>query len=627
VNGHLETGSPDNPYTETVTRGLKYVFTLLTSGAIGLQGAMNPDSNANGYGVWVNQSYPYYQGGMFIDAIVASGTPNAVTTTGPPASGSNPGILGRTYKSIVQDMVDLYAYGQYDDTRYGGWRYNTNEFPDNSACQWAAIGIIAAERYFGCMVPPLVKQYNKNWLTYSQDASSGAFGYTQAGYYPWGPYGLTPSGMVQMAMDGIGRGAPMWDKAETFMRDNFGNTGGAYYAVKDYYYGLFSFVKSMLLHNVGGTADPITLLQSKTAGVAPIDWYSAQTTLGAPTNGIARKLVNDQNPAGYWYGHDYTGEQYYFETAWAIMMLHRSLFTAGSPVAVAKALPNPAVANSLITLSGADSYHQDSGKLIVKWEWDLDNNGTYETLGVTTSKTWTAEGSYPVRLRVTDDALVPATAETVLVVVIAFPPLAPTAVAGGPYNFCSDKKPWTLDGSRSFNPDDGKSFPTSNPGDKIAAWDWDLNGDGSFIDASTAKPDVTAYFASKPLGPYLIGLKVTDTTQASFGQPDLTDTDSAQVYLRASTDPACSCMSVIGRGKFSKVELSWTPKPGVIEYEIYRRAKITDPFLKIGSVPGTYGLYTDSGLPARTTYYYVVVQKTSAGACESNVVTATTTAR
>jgi hypothetical protein len=296
-------------------------------------------------------------------------------------------------------------------------------------------------------------------------------------------------------------------------------------------------------------------------------------------------------------------------------------------VAVAKAVPNPGVAAAPIQLSGADSYHQDANRLIVKWEWDLDNNDTFETVGVTTTKSWPSVGNYPVKLRVTDDAAQPSMAVTTMTVVISEPPLAPTAIAGGPYNFCSDKKPWVLDGSKSFNPDDGRSFPTSNPGDKIASWDWDLNGDAQFVEAIGAKPDVTAFFSAKPLGPYLISLKVTDTTQASFGQPDLSDTDSAQVYLRASTDPACSCMAVIGRGKFSKVELSWTPKPGVIEYEILRRAKVTDPFLKIGSVPGTNGLYTDSGLPARVTYYYIVVQKTSAGVCESNVVTATTTSR
>ena len=87
----------------------------------------------------------------------------------------------------------------------------------------------------------------------------------------YGPYATTPSGMVQMAMDLIGRGnsgTPSWDKAETFMRNNFCNAGGATNSVKDYYYGLFSFVKSMLLAVQDGTTNqtPIKMLQSTTSG-------------------------------------------------------------------------------------------------------------------------------------------------------------------------------------------------------------------------------------------------------------------------------------------------------------------------------------------------------------------------
>lgn len=40
-----------------------------------------------------------------MDAIIASGTPDAITTTG----GTN--VIGRTYKGIVQDMLDEYALG------------------------------------------------------------------------------------------------------------------------------------------------------------------------------------------------------------------------------------------------------------------------------------------------------------------------------------------------------------------------------------------------------------------------------------------------------------------------------------------------------------------------------------
>ena len=57
VNGHLESGPAANPYTETVGRGLRRLFELLTTRSIGLQALGNPDSNGNGHGVVLNQSY------------------------------------------------------------------------------------------------------------------------------------------------------------------------------------------------------------------------------------------------------------------------------------------------------------------------------------------------------------------------------------------------------------------------------------------------------------------------------------------------------------------------------------------------------------------------------------------
>jgi hypothetical protein len=345
VNGHLEGGSPTNPYTDDVARGLRSIFSWLTTSAVANRSVptaappscttppctLNPDGNANGYGAYVNQGNPFYQGGMLMDAIVAAGTPSAVTTTGPAPAGANPGILGRTYKDVVQDMVDGYLYCQYFGAGTGGgWRYSCNTFPDNSACQWAAIGIIAAVRGFGAVVPPLAYDWNEIWLNNSQNAASGVFGYTSPGPV-WGPYATTPSGMVQLAMDGVGRPDTRWTKAETFIRDNFGNAPtNNNVSIKAYFYGLFSFTKSMLLHAPGGVLTPITLLQSTTSGVTPLDWYAAEVSQGAPTDGVARWLVSQQNPAGYWYNTQEvnTTEQWPFSTGFAIIMLRRTVFIA-----------------------------------------------------------------------------------------------------------------------------------------------------------------------------------------------------------------------------------------------------------------------------------------------------------
>jgi hypothetical protein len=137
--------------------------------------------------------------------------------------------------------------------------------------------------------------------------------------------------MVQLAMDGVGRPDTRWTKAETFIRDNFGNAPtNNNVSIKAYFYGLFSFTKSMLLHAPGGVLTPITLLQSTTSGVTPLDWYAAEVSQGAPTDGVARWLVSQQNPAGYWYNTQEvnTTEQWPFSTGFAIIMLRRTVFIA-----------------------------------------------------------------------------------------------------------------------------------------------------------------------------------------------------------------------------------------------------------------------------------------------------------
>lgn len=603
VNGHLESGDTSNPYVETVARGMRYLFSVLTHINIGMQVGGNPDVNGNGIGIIPAGSYPYYQGGMFMDAIVASGTPNAVAATGPA------NVIGRTYRNIVQDMVDGYSYAQYDSPLYGGWRYSANEFPDNSACQWAAIGMIAAERNWGCTIPLWVKQYNIPWLAYSQ-AANGSFGYTSSGAI-WGPYATTPSGMVQMIMDGIGRGVtgagyPSWANAESFMRNNFGNTGGATTSVKNYYYGLFSFVKSMLLHN--GAGGPIVLLHSESAGVPDIDWYAAEASQGAPTDGVARTLVDDQNAAGYWYGHNYDGSQMKFETAWAIMMLHQTIIDPGRPVAVAKAVPNPCVAGQVVTLDGTDCYHQDATRTIVSWEWDVDSDGIYDATGPSVQATFAAVGSYPIKLRIHDDNALPKYAETIVTVVVDTPPIAPTADANGPYHFCDALSKWFVDGRNSVNPDEGESEIGCSgcPGDTIKEYAWDLDGDNDFNDAYGPTPDIKPFFQANGLGVggHVISLRVTDDTALNYpssGLPDQTSTASAAVYV----DEDCECISLTATPALKAILLAWDAYPGATYYHVYRSMVSGGPYNFVASTT-ELGYRDQSPGPLDQTYYYIV---------------------
>ncbi len=173
---------------------------------------------------------------------------------------------------------------------------------------------------------------------------------------------------------------------------------------------MFSFVKSMVLQT-----PPIVMLQSQTAGVADVDWYAAQVSMGDPLDGVARTLLNGQATDGHWYAHNFTGTQYPFETAWAILMFNPVIFQAGGPVAVAQAIPNPAVVGQTITLDGTGSVNPDEGlhepglpgDTIQSYLWDLDGDGTFgDAVGsqpdVTAIFTAAGVGDYLIRLQVTD---------------------------------------------------------------------------------------------------------------------------------------------------------------------------------------------------------------------------------
>jgi hypothetical protein len=641
VNGHLESSTATNPYTETVRRAVKGTFRLLTIPTIPTSqtnplGTFNPNGDGDALGVSVNQVDPFYQGGMFMDAIVATGTPSALVTNGPfagRADGTGPGGAW-TYKDVVQDMADYYGYCQYDFAGGGGWRYSCNQFPDGSAVQWAAIGLIAAERNFGVVIPAIVKDWLKTWTDTAHDIATGISGYT--GTSPiWGPFATTPSGTVQMVWTGIGRGNPLWDTSETYLRNTWCNAGtAATQNIKNYYYGLFSFTKSMLLHdaNGDGTPEPITLLQSSTAGVTPTDWYAAEASKGDPCDGVARTLVNEQNAAGYWYANDFTGTQYPFETGWAIVMLNRTVFESGLPVAVAQAFPNPAVAGQIIQLDGSNSFHQDAARVVDSWEWDLDNDGQYDDAnGPFPTVSFPAVGDYPVGLRVTDDGSPEQDDTTTVTVRVTTPPLPPTANAGGPYVFCPQNKPWFLDGTGSVNPDDGQSEP-GLPGDFIQDYAWELNGGNGFDDATGAQPDVTAIYEGLGIGDYLAKLRVTDNTATSFpssGQPDLTSIGTAEVSVKARTDVVCAgCVDdLVARPKSGKIQLTWADVLGdldAVKYNIYRSTIDGGPYLKIAETISTYSTYLDRNVVNGTTYYYVVRPAKLNGneVCQSNEATA-----
>lgn len=394
------------------------------------------DANSDGFMAYSNDGSgeTVYTTSPFLDMLVASTTPAAVAVTGVTTAGN---VGGMTYQNIIHDILDWYAYAQYGydydvsqgyvrgggySAQGGGWLYGAQQGDDQSTSQWAGIAFISGQRGAGIPTPAIVTDANQVWITNSQDVQDakptgadsfgsgdnyGAFGYRGAFNQSnaWGPFAVTPSGAVQMAMDGVGRTNntafgnsstavdQRWNNTETFYADNFCNAvtpyNQAYYAPRAYMYGMFSFTKSMLLHNVGGSLQPIQYLRTQTPNVFSgnpnvpantIDWYAAVSAANGgqdPCDGVAQTLVSYQTSPpygtydGHWYGNTYYvgyDLQSNYETAWALIMLKGTVFV-----------------NCINNLAGAgQSTGSAPARIDLSWS-NQANSTSYDVLRSTTS--------------------------------------------------------------------------------------------------------------------------------------------------------------------------------------------------------------------------------------------------
>ena len=610
INNHFQTTSPNiDPYADTVKRGLRYMFSRLVTMSISVQPAGNPDTNGNGIGVSAGNtvtppsgvsSRPIYETGQFMDAIVASKTPNEPVPAGTPLAGlpSPSGAPSYTYFDAVQDMIDAYAWGQVDSSSYrGGWRYSWNSQADNSACQWAAIGILAARDLWGATVPAFVYSENLIWLSASQTpvppSAATGYGYTGRGE----GVATSPSGLVQAIMDGIPKtDAGRWVGVENRMASQW----NSWYRDTTDYYRLFAVAKSMRL----ALPDPIVQMAQGTAN--QINWFEADCAnpdacSGSETWGVARTILRDQNADGQFTGSYRTSGLY--RTAWGVIILTGSLHL--EPVAVAVATPNPGAAGVPINFDGSGSYHTDPDKSIVSYEWDWNDDGVFDETGVAPSHAFSCAVlpcTYPVTLKVTDNSS-PVLVDTVTInVQITNPPHPPTADADGPYMACTNEN-INLDGSGSFDIDESL-------GDSIIAYGWetDFVQPLDFNDAT----GVSAVGSFPTAGTFDIGLRVTDNSAAVFGGSNLTDEDFTTAKIRD-----CDCVdNLAARAKSGKVQLTWEPVAGAAGYDIYRSTKdATSGFTLIAAGHVTdYATYLDTGLVDGTHYWYRVVPKDASGA-------------
>jgi hypothetical protein len=198
--------------------------------------------------------------------------------------------------------------------------------------------------------------------------------------------------------------------------------------------------------------------------------------------------------------------------------------TAGAdPVAQIQVSPDPLLCGAPISFDGSASYAGEPGRSIALYEWDFDYDGAIfdvQATGVTAVHGYGSRATpVTVALRVSDDGSPPRSAIAALVVHPGGANRAPAADAGGPYGAASGVA-LTLDGQGSTDPD-------AACGDGIAAWAWDLDGDGAHDDAAGPQPllswdEIEALICGGRCAEgqsYAIGLQVTDARGASAVAP------------------------------------------------------------------------------------------------------------
>jgi PKD repeat protein len=483
IQGHLPANDPEEDiYTERVQLGLQYLFDgLVTQELTPCPNACSEvDLNDNGLGVrhvdYYYQGYTAYTQGLVMLAIAASLDSSATASAGPA------GVIGRSYRDILVDMVDQLAWSQTDTGGgRGGWRYAVqvcNYGSDNSAVQWASIGLAAAAGPpWNIQATQCLKDELEIWLDYSQCAGDGGFGYT-------GPcqsnHARTGSGLYSHFCVGTPVTDPRVQAALGYLNSTWCAAGCAG-AMDGDFYATYAVKKSLEDYRI--------------ATVGTHDWRDEFEKhlvkgLNCPCNHNNYHQITDTGNLltdGRWADCG-TLNSYGMSTAAALLCLSSGV-TCPSPVAVCRVSPDSiCVGAEGVWLDANGSRPIVCGAEVIDWSWDTDEDGQEDLSGpyVYFDTASLAAGNYPITLTVTDDSgCSPGTSQCVLV--IGGGNHAPVPVPGGPYTACVGDtiRP---DACASFDPD------RTCAADSIVQWCWDFDGNGNYVCFDTCRPDTFFVF-------------------------------------------------------------------------------------------------------------------------------------
>jgi len=271
-----------------------------------------------------------YTTGLVAPVIYALGKGNPNATI----SSTNALLNGKSYKQVMQGMVDWFTYGQNPD---GGWRYFPNQGgSDNSTAQWGALPYLYGEAW-GIATPAAVQTGDAttagleawtNHVQHPQDGSwmAGGSGYTNANDY----VNMSKTGGmllefavldkplsdldVQYAL-GFMNQAGIWNAGPSgTWYGNFNHPYAMWAVYKGLeYYGLTTTNADGILVGTGmSSASPVTIGFDGGPQYlsGPKDWYSQYCDY----------LVGIQATSGAWGGYSYWRDA--MATGWYINILN-----------------------------------------------------------------------------------------------------------------------------------------------------------------------------------------------------------------------------------------------------------------------------------------------------------------
>ena len=547
-NGHLPTNSYDEDiYAEYVRKGLDWLVNAF-SGTYTIyahndgqavqheyiQGYLDESGGPNtGTGAYLwGGSHANYANSIGMLGIVGAHR-DAVSAQADIIS-SGP-LSGTSYYTLAVQAADMMMFSQGDGSYRGSWRYTllteSSITYDGSCQQWPILVMSAAEDAWGIVAPPWVRINAQHGFEVLQNANGG-IGYTDS--TGWVNTAKTGGFIAGSSWMGLASTEITVTKAISYVGDYYlyvADTGWA-----GTLYAMYGIKKGWQLVDDGAGMETVTIR----AGQPDEEERNVYDDFASYLLGDASRLPTGlaytastlyafgQGSDGSWRDMEWASNTN-LGTPLAILVLTKGVLVPPPVAVIASVSDQPT--DTAFQVDGSGSYHMDSSKAIVEWLWDWDDSDGLDWVSPDasgqspTNPGYPSVGAYNVTLRVKDNSDPPMyDTETTVVnvstgnhppVAVAIPPDQKPSYAG------KVGEPILLDGTHSYDPD---------PGDSIAAYAWDTDGDGQYDDGFTP----TVVFTRPVEYQGQIGLLVTDTQGISNAIVSYVDiaTSGKDIYVQ-----------------------------------------------------------------------------------------------